>query len=120
MDISIIIPTYNEVENVELTFNEINKRLKTYKYEIIFVDDNSQDGTQENIKQLKIRHENIVFLERKNIKGLWRFDLKCMLKGHRIHVFRASRKTPKNETKIDAEKYENHPKTGLGTPKGRI
>jgi len=70
VDISIIIPTYNEVDNVEPTFNEIDKRLKTNKYEIIFVDDNSQDGTQKKIKELKIRHENIVFLERKNEKGL--------------------------------------------------
>jgi len=70
MDISVIIPTYNELENVEPTFIEISKRLKAYNYEIIYVDDNSQDGTQGEIKVLMNRHENIVLLERKNAKGL--------------------------------------------------
>ena len=70
MDISVIIPTYNELENVEPTFIEISKRLTAYNFEVIYVDDNSQDGTQKRIKVLMKHHKNIVILERKKAKGL--------------------------------------------------
>src|SRR3990167_6419162 len=46
LSVSIIIPTYNEAKNLPLLaeeiFNSVNKK---YDAEIIFVDDNSPDGT---------------------------------------------------------------------------
>lgn len=45
--ISIIIPTYNERENIAILIREIAKYIKNYSYEIIVVDDNSPDGTAE-------------------------------------------------------------------------
>ena len=44
--ISIIIPTYHEVENIPLIASEINKYLINEKYEILFMDDNSNDGSK--------------------------------------------------------------------------
>ena len=45
--ISIIIPTYNEVDNLELLFSKINLVFEdeAIDYEIIIVDDNSPDNT---------------------------------------------------------------------------
>ncbi len=58
--VSIIVPTYNEEENVELMSAEIekifNEKLKSYKYELIFIDNFSQDNTR--IKLRKICCEN--------------------------------------------------------------
>ena len=50
MKLSVIIPVYNEVENIE----EILKRVKATKRaaEIIVVDDGSQDGTRDLLKKL--------------------------------------------------------------------
>jgi len=50
MNLSVIIPVYNEVENIE----EILKRVKATKRaaEIIVVDDGSQDGTRDLLKKL--------------------------------------------------------------------
>nr|CDS16023.1 dolichol phosphate mannosyltransferase [Echinococcus granulosus] len=45
---SILLPTYNEKENLPLTVYLIDKymRSNSYDYEIVIVDDNSPDGTQ--------------------------------------------------------------------------
>ena len=46
MTFSIIIPTYNESENILRLISEIEKNLPTSDFtEIVIVDDNSPDGT---------------------------------------------------------------------------
>lgn len=45
MYLSIIIPTYNEAENIEKLVFLIESSLSSLEYEIIIVDDNSPDGT---------------------------------------------------------------------------
>tara|TARA_B100000401_G_scaffold42500_1_gene24958 strand:- start:3473 stop:3631 length:159 start_codon:yes stop_codon:yes gene_type:complete len=45
----VIIPTFNEKENITITISEISK-LKT-KFDIVVVDDNSPDKTGENCKK---------------------------------------------------------------------
>ena len=54
LDVSIIIPVYNEVENVELLANSIAGILSEYslKYEVIFIDDGSTDGTVEELQKI--------------------------------------------------------------------
>lgn len=52
--ISVVIPTYNEEQNVSLIVQRINKifseKLTYYNYEVIFIDNYSTDGTREVIK----------------------------------------------------------------------
>lgn len=54
--ISILIPCYNEVENVEPLSREIilemENNLPMYDYEIIFIDNFSSDGTREKLEKL--------------------------------------------------------------------
>ena len=54
--ISILIPTFNEEENVELLTDCIKNELKTflpkYDYEIIFIDNHSTDKTQDIIRKV--------------------------------------------------------------------
>ena len=61
MKLSIIIPCYNEENNVELIYNEIKNNFKKIKdYEIIFINDGSKDNTIDNLKHINKRaHENI-------------------------------------------------------------
>ena len=47
--ISIIIPCLNEEKNIKKVYTAIKKKFKEKSYEIIFVDDNSLDGTQKEI-----------------------------------------------------------------------
>lgn len=53
--ISVLIPTFNEEENVKLLSEKIIKefeKLKKYDYEIIFIDNDSKDKTREIIRNL--------------------------------------------------------------------
>ncbi|MDO4343717.1 MAG: glycosyltransferase family 2 protein [Eubacteriales bacterium] len=60
--ISMLIPTYNEIENVEelskAIIGEFNK-LPQYEYEIVFIDNNSQDGTRDKLRQMCKDNKNI-------------------------------------------------------------
>lgn len=64
----IVIPTYNEVENATNLYKEI-KRLKL-KADILFVDDNSPDGTAEAIKRISRKDKNVKLLSRKGKEGI--------------------------------------------------
>jgi len=53
--ISIIIPVYNEEDNILPFYNQITKTInviKKYEFEFIFTDNNSSDKTYENIEKL--------------------------------------------------------------------
>ena len=53
--LSIIIPCYNEKKTIDIILDRIDQSLKTYKifnYEILIVDDSSNDGTKEILKNL--------------------------------------------------------------------
>lgn len=58
--LSIIIPVYNEVDNVEPLYEEIVATLSAtdFLYEVIFVDDGSKDGTIEKLYSLSQRYSN--------------------------------------------------------------
>jgi dolichol-phosphate mannosyltransferase len=60
-DLSIIIPVYNEVDNVEPLYQEIVVALPAshFLYEVIFVDDGSKDGTVEKLCLLSERYNNL-------------------------------------------------------------
>ena len=56
MKFSIVIPVFNESKNLPLLIKQIFKILKTKKFELIIVDDNSTDGTKYIMKKLKKRN----------------------------------------------------------------
>lgn len=61
MKIIIIIPTYNEKENIGLLINSLQKEFQKMPYEmnILVVDDNSPDGTAEIVKVESQKYLNI-------------------------------------------------------------
>ncbi len=66
----VVIPTYNEVENVEPLVAEIRRHVPDIH--ILFVDDNSPDGTGDLIKKMKTHDTKIHLLERPQKNGLGR------------------------------------------------
>tara|TARA_B100001059_G_scaffold203492_1_gene212185 strand:+ start:25684 stop:26403 length:720 start_codon:yes stop_codon:yes gene_type:complete len=58
----VIIPTYNEVENIQKV---IDLTLKYKAYDILVVDDSSPDGTADLVLQLIKTHSNQLFLEQR-------------------------------------------------------
>ena len=67
--ISIVVPTYNESKNIDALFGRIDAALKGIPYELIFVDD-STDDTPEVIGRLQEKHSNVVLRHREDEKGL--------------------------------------------------
>ncbi len=72
MDISIIIPTYNEAENIGRLVMSLNDIFQKYglKGEIIIVDDNSPDGTRQIVQKLVKETKNVTLHERAKKLGL--------------------------------------------------
>src|SRR3990172_5007624 len=67
MDLSIIIPTYNESANIRLLIERVSKQFlgSSIKGEIIIVDDSSPDGTGRIAEVLRSEHENLRVIHRK-------------------------------------------------------
>jgi len=64
----VVIPTYNEKENINKLINKIQHIQPDM--EILIVDDNSPDGTADVVKKLKEVNNNIHLLERAGKMGL--------------------------------------------------
>jgi dolichol-phosphate mannosyltransferase len=69
-NLSIIIPTFNEKENIILLVKKLKEVLINRNYEVIIVDDNSSDGTYKKIVKEYGRDKKIVSILRKNERGL--------------------------------------------------
>lgn len=70
--ISIIIPTLNEVSNIDNTVFRLKKLVKEIKikYEVIFVDDKSTDGTIQKIENYKKKFKLIKLIISNKRRGL--------------------------------------------------
>lgn len=68
MDLSVVVPCFNEEKNISLFYNEINDVLKhlNLKFELIFINDGSTDNTSEEIRKLTQVDQKVkgVFLSR--------------------------------------------------------
>lgn len=71
---SVIVPTYNERENIPIITQLLTQTFATagLDYELIIVDDNSPDGTQDVVKQLQKAYgaDRILLLPRAGKLGL--------------------------------------------------
>ncbi len=65
--LSVVVPVYNEEENVALLVGRIEGALPGEDYEIILVDDGSTDQTRQEIKRLN--NPNVVLIELKKNYG---------------------------------------------------
>jgi dolichol-phosphate mannosyltransferase len=67
-ELLIFIPTYNEAENVETLFNHI--RTLNLDAQILFLDDNSPDGTGQIIDRLAAENANVHTIHRSGKQGI--------------------------------------------------
>ena len=72
MTLSLIIPTYNEKDNIRKLIDLLDKEFKKNKIngEIVVVDDNSPDKTGEVLEELKTKYQNLKIIHRKGKLGL--------------------------------------------------
>src|SRR4030042_5838746 len=79
--ISIILPTYNEIDNINIIIPKIAEVLdrEGFKWEIIVVDDNSPDGTASAVESFSKKYPVKVYV-RKTDRGL----SKSVIKGFEL------------------------------------
>ncbi len=72
VDLSIVLPTYNERENIKIIIPLLHQIIKDQKldFEIIVVDDNSPDGTAEEARKLNKKYKNINVIVRPKKEGI--------------------------------------------------
>lgn len=68
--VSIVVPCYNEVGNVAVLVEVIEQAMPHHEWEIIFVDDNSPDGTMEEVRKLAASDGRVRGLRRIGRRGL--------------------------------------------------
>ncbi len=70
MKVTVVVPTYNEAENIEEFISSVFEKMSGYETTVLVVDDKSPDGTAEIVESLKEEYENLELLKRKGKQGL--------------------------------------------------
>lgn len=70
--LGLVIPTLNEADNIDPLVHRVRAALAPYRvpYELLIVDDDSRDGTQEVVRKYAAADSRIRLIERKAEKGL--------------------------------------------------
>lgn len=64
----VVIPTYNEIENIERIINKIHEVIP--EMHVLVVDDNSPDGTSQAVEKMMSQDERVFLLKRAGKMGL--------------------------------------------------
>src|SRR4051812_39515176 len=68
--LSVVIPTFNERTNVEEFVRRLDIALEGVRWEVMFVDDNSPDGTADIVRGLAQKDHRIRIVQRIGRRGL--------------------------------------------------
>ena len=73
MKISIVVPCFNEMSNLEILCQRIKRSLEKNNiiFEVILIDDGSQDETWETIKRVLVHHVNFVGIKNAKNVGIY-------------------------------------------------
>ncbi|PTD19001.1 glycosyltransferase [Sphingomonas fennica] len=70
IELAVIVPTYNERENVGRLYGLLEDALQGVRWEMIVVDDDSPDGTAEFVREMSIDNQNVRAIQRVGRRGL--------------------------------------------------
>jgi dolichol-phosphate mannosyltransferase len=79
IELSIVVPTFNEKDNVEKLIEGIEQVLPNVKWEIVFIDDDSPDGTADFVRNLAQSKPYVRCHQRIGRRGLSRAVIEGML-----------------------------------------
>lgn len=68
--LAVVIPTFREADNVAELVRRLSSCLSGWRWEAIFVDDDSSDGTTERVRELSRQHPNVRCIQRIGRRGL--------------------------------------------------
>jgi len=79
IELAIVVPTYNERPNVGELVRRLAEALAGIEWEVVFVDDDSPDGTAEEVRALARRERRVRCLQRLGRRGLSRAVIEGVL-----------------------------------------
>src|SRR5689334_17020009 len=85
-ELSIIVPTFKESGNVAELIQRLDAALEGVEWEVIFVDDNSPDGTSEVVKSIAASDPRVRCLRRIHRRGLAGACIEGMLSSSAPYV----------------------------------
>ena len=68
--LSVVVPTFNERDNVVALYRKLDAALKEIAWEVIYVDDNSPDGTSDVVRKLAAEDPRVRCIRRVGRRGL--------------------------------------------------
>jgi dolichol-phosphate mannosyltransferase len=68
--LSVVVPTFNEHDNVRKLYGKLEAALKGIAWEVVYVDDNSPDGTWEVVRELARQDSRVRCIRRIGRRGL--------------------------------------------------
>jgi len=69
-DLSVVVPTFNERDNVGKLYRKLEAALSGIAWEVVFVDDNSPDGTWNVVRELARQDSRVRCIRRIGRRGL--------------------------------------------------
>ena len=69
-ELSVIVPTFNERDNVTVLYRRLEATLANVAWEVVFVDDNSPDGTWDVVRALAQKDSRVRCIRRIGRRGL--------------------------------------------------
>jgi len=84
--LSVVIPTFNEAGNVREIVARLDRALAGVAWEAIFVDDDSPDGTAEQVKAVAAEDSRVRCLKRLGRRGLAGACIEGMLASSAVYV----------------------------------
>jgi dolichol-phosphate mannosyltransferase len=69
-ELSVIVPTFNERDNVTVLYRRLEATLVNVAWEVVFVDDNSPDGTSDVVRALAQQDSRVRCIRRIGRRGL--------------------------------------------------
>jgi len=69
-DVAVIVPVFREAENVAVLISALRQNLTAYDWEVVFIDDDSDDGTADVVRTYARSDDRVRLVLRVNERGL--------------------------------------------------
>ncbi len=86
VELSIIVPTYKEIDNIADVVKHVHVCLEGVAWELIFVDDDSPDGTADRVREIARTDPHVRCLQRIGRRGLSSACIEGMLSSSAPYV----------------------------------